>query len=101
MHFIGWQRPTQFWMITWFICLSSLGIFALLIKFTNDHPKNFIRVVLGSIVAKMLIYIVFVAIVIYIDQSNANSNVLLFLTLYLSTTITEIGILYKLLSARQ
>lgn len=96
----GLVEPSYFWLIIAFVYGVSLLVFVLLAVFGNKNSENFIRLLLGTIVIKLFIYMVFVAAVIYLDKENANANVVLFLVLYFAYTLLEVGLLYKKISAR-
>jgi hypothetical protein len=98
VHFSDFDPPTFFWPISSFIIIVSLISYFLLTIIGGNDSDNFIRFVLASMVLKLLIYIIFIAIVIYLDIENANSNVVLFLSLYLSYSLFEVGIIFKKMS---
>ena len=94
-HFI---EPSYFWLITSFLFIVAVLSYLALIFLGNKNPENFIKIVLGSMVVKLIIYIVLVAIIILLDKENANANAVLFLTLYLVYTMLEVGVIFRKMS---
>jgi hypothetical protein len=57
--------------------------------------SSFVNIVIASVVVKLLFSIVFIAVLIYLDQENANANTIFFLALYLAFTSIEMVMLLK------
>lgn len=98
IHFSGIESPSFLLIISSFLFIISIISFFLLTIIGGNNSDNFIRLVLASMVLKLLIYIIFITIVIYLDKEKANPNVVLFLSLYLSFSIFEVGIIFKKMS---
>ncbi len=91
-------EPTFFWTITIFMFVVSMIVFTILVVFGDKNPEHFVKLVLSSMVAKIITFIIFVGLVIYLDRENASSNIVLFLSLYVCYTVSEVALLLKKIS---
>jgi len=95
---LGLVEPTFFWIITFFVFGVSVLVFLALIVFGHKKPERFIRLVLSSMVAKLIVFMIFMTGVIYLDVENANTNVVLFLALYICYTSIEVTLVFRKIS---
>ena len=97
--FTNLDRPTFFWSTTLFVAGVSILIFLILVIFGRKKPERFVKLVLGSMVVKLIVFMMFVAGLIYMDRENANVNIVLFLALYICYTTIEVVLVFKKISA--
>lgn len=97
--FTNLDQPTFFWTTAFFVAGVSILIFLALIVFGRRKPERFVKLVLGSTVIKLIVFMMFVAGLIYMDRENANVNVVLFLALYICYTTAEVVLVFKKVSA--
>jgi len=96
---LGLNEPTFFWAITLFMFIVSVLVFTTLAVFGNEKPELFVKLVLTSMVVKLIVFVIFVGLIIYLDRDNANANIVLFLSLYVCYTTSEVVLLFKKISA--
>ncbi len=92
-------EPTFFWAIAIFMFAVSILVFSTLVVFGHKKPERFVRLVLTSMVVKLIVFAIFVLFMIYLDRENANANIVLFLALYICYTTAEVVLLFKKISA--
>lgn len=87
-------QPTLDILVTSVLALTTLGAFYLVESRRKHGSINFTQVYLITVVAKILVYGIFVVIVILTDRPNANANAIFFLAGYFLFTALEVIFLY-------
>jgi hypothetical protein len=86
--------PTLSILTTAFLALTTLGAFYLVDSRRKAGAMNFTQVYLITVVAKILLYGIFVVVIIVADRPNATSNAVFFLVGYFLFTALEVIFLY-------
>lgn len=86
--------PTLSPAITIFLALTTLAVFYLVESRRKKGAMNFTQVYLITVVAKILVYGIFVVIIILSDRPNASANAIFFLVGYFLFTALEVIFLY-------
>lgn len=81
-------------LITAFLAITTLGAYYLVDTRRKSGAMNFTLVYLITVVAKVLVYGIFVVIIILADKPGATSNAIFFLVGYFLFTAIEVTFLY-------
>lgn len=63
--------------------------FSLFLKFKKNFKDQLITLIIGLFTMKLFIYLIIAGIIIWMDKSNANTNVVILLITYLMFTMYE------------
>lgn len=76
----------------------TLLIYLLLIQTLSSNAEYFVQAAILSIVVKLILYIAFIFVIIYLSPDSAHMNVVLFLSIYLIFTALAVGMLYPVIN---
>ncbi len=94
-HYYSFQLPNYALAITIFLYCTTLSSFLFLrySHFSKTHPAT--NPMLAATAIKLLLNIIFIAVIMVIDDATAARNTVYFMTTYLTFTLLEILFLYK------
>jgi hypothetical protein len=88
-------RPTLDILVIAVLAITTLAVFYLVDSRRKKGAMDFTQVYLITVVAKILVYGIFVVVVIIADRPNATPNAVFFLIGYFLFTILEVIFLYR------
>ncbi len=96
LHFeLGVGLPSFRWHILLFVATLSYIIHKFLVQNFADDPAKFSIGYMASVALRLLVYGAFLAVVVYLDQTGAWANTILFLCFYLLTALNDIVFLIR------
>lgn len=91
----AWSFPS--YTIAIFVVLFIVTFFGFLLQFKVmvNYPDYSLHVILGSLILRLIIFVVLNFVIIYTDRPNALPNIILFFSIYLIFTTVEMITLFK------
>jgi hypothetical protein len=78
----------------------TLGVHYALLKASEDDPRKFASKYLGAMGLKIMIYLVFLVVILFVDTEHAVPFLVSFLVMYITFTVYEVISILKYLKNR-
>jgi len=95
VEFSKLELPTFTTSIFIFLFLVTYLIFLFQIRILLNNPEYAMHVIIGSLIIRLILFVIFNFIMIYTDRANALPNVVLFFAIYIAYTVVEMIALFR------